>query len=265
MATRSRRALSALSLAVVLGSGCARAPQPAPAPTPAPTPDDAEIIKRFHEIWYNKYQGAWERNSWLGVPTAQNPMDVWITQEMLTEVKPDFFVEAGAWMGGSAALWATILEQVNPASRIISIDIADNMQAARNLPLVKRRVEFVIGSSVDPAVVKSIAQKVHGKKVMVLLDSDHKRKHVLQELKMYGPLVSEGSYLIVQDTNINGHPVLPHWADGDGGPMEAVHEFMAGNDEFQVDASRERLLFTFSPGGFLKRVKPAPATPAKTN
>jgi cephalosporin hydroxylase len=219
--------------------------------------DDAAVIRRFYELWYKEYEGAWERNSWLGIPTAQNPMDVWITQEIVTEVKPDVFIETGAWKGGSAALWASILEHVNPGGRVISIDVQDRMSEARALPLVRQRVEFVLGSSADPAIAARIARRVRGKKVMVLLDSDHRRRHVLQELRLYAPLVTVGSYLIVQDTVINGHPLLPNWGDGDGGPMEALREFLAGTDEFVVDASRERMLFTFCPSGFLKRVKPA--------
>lgn len=261
MALRVCGLLTALALSLVVSSACARAPEPAPKTLVSPA-DDAEVVRRFHELWYGKYKNAWHRNKWFGLPTAQNPMDVWITQEIITEVKPDFFVETGAWLGGSAALWASILEQVNPAGRVISVDIADKMERARALPLVERRVEFVIGSSVAPAIVESIARKVLGKKVLVLLDSDHRREHVLRELQLYSPLVSEGSYLIVQDTNINGHPVLPDWGDGDGGPAEAVQQFLESSDEFEVDASRERLLFTFCPGGFLKRVKPPPADDA---
>jgi cephalosporin hydroxylase len=248
--TRSRRVFGALFLTLGLLPGCTRRAAP-----PA-TVSDAEVIRRFHELWYNKFKDDWSPNSWMGVPTAQNPMDVWITQEILTEVKPDFFIEAGSWRGGSALLWATLLEQLNPASRVITIDIEDHLEAARQVPLFQRRVDFLLGSSIDPAIVSSIAKRVRGKKVVILLDSAHFRRHVIQELRLYSPMVSQGSYLIVQDSNINGHPVLPNWADGDGGPMEAIKEFLASNDEFQVDQAREKFLFTFSPHGFLRRVKP---------
>ncbi len=182
-------------------------------------------------------------------------MDVWVTQEIISEVKPDYFIECGAARGGSAALWATILEHVNPQAKVISIDIQDRMAAARKLPVVERNVEFIISSSTDPLLVERLAKRVQGKRVIVLLDSDHSKSHVAEELRLYSPLVSEGSYLIVQDSNVSGHPVRPDFNHGRGGPWEATEEFLKGNDHFTVDKSRERLLFTFVPNGYLRKIK----------
>jgi cephalosporin hydroxylase len=60
-----------------------------------------------------------------------------------------------------------------------------------------------------------------------------------------------GSYLIVQDTNVNGHPVLANFGPG---PMEAVQEFLASNQQFKSDEKAERLMFTLHPKGYLKRI-----------
>jgi cephalosporin hydroxylase len=87
---------------------------------------------------------------------------------------------------------------------------------------------------------------------MVILDSDHSKDHVLAEMKAYAPMVSKDSYLIVQDSNVNGHPVLANFGPG---PMEAITEFLATNDQFRPDTDAERLLFTMHPKGYLKRVK----------
>jgi cephalosporin hydroxylase len=129
------------------------------------------------------------------------------------------------------------------------------MQQARKLPIVQRRVDFMLGSSTDPALVAKIAERVKGKKVVVLLDSDHSAPHVRRELEMYAPLVNVGSYIIVQDSNVNGHPVLPNFAGGQGGPWEAVEQSLKSNDNFEIDKTRERLLLTFVPNGYLKRIK----------
>ena len=87
-------------------------------------------------------------------------------------------------------------------------------------------------------------------RVMVVLDSDHSRGNVANELALYGPLVTPGQYLVVEDTNVNGHPVMP---DHGPGPYEAVQEFLYDHRDFHADLERERLLFTQNPGGWLKR------------
>jgi cephalosporin hydroxylase len=213
-------------------------------------PPAQEIVDRFHKHFYNSQ--VWMSTKWLGIPTAQNPNDAWIHQEIIAQVKPDFIVETGTWHGGSAALWAAILQQVNPDGRVITLDINNNVSAAKELPIVKDKVDFLIGSSVDPALVAEVTKRVQGKRVLVILDSDHRKNHVLAEMKAYAPLVSKDSYMIVQDTNANGHPVLEKFGPG---PMEAVEEFLATNDQFRPDREAERLMFTMHPKGYLKRVK----------
>ncbi len=87
---------------------------------------------------------------------------------------------------------------------------------------------------------------------MVILDSDHTRDHVINELRLYSGLVQQGDYLIVQDTNassylrdLHGHK-LP-------GPAEAVARFISEDPRFIQDRTRERLLHTMHPGGYLRR------------
>ena len=85
----------------------------------------------------------------------------------------------------------------------------------------------------------------------MILDSDHSYDHVLAELHAYSPIVTPGSYLIVEDTNINAHPVYEEFGPG---PMEAVQDFLKERDDFEVDHSREKLLLTFNPHGWLRRL-----------
>jgi cephalosporin hydroxylase len=75
---------------------------------------------------------------------------------------------------------------------------------------------------------------------------------VLQELNSYSELVTLGSYIIVEDTIIGGHPVKPHRKPG---PMEAVKEFIKTNENFVIDKSREKFYLTFNRNGYLKKVQ----------
>ncbi len=216
------------------------------------SPRERDVVNNFHKLWWHN-QNTFRENKWIGVQAQQNPMDIWIIQEIIVETQPDFIVETGTLNGGSALVWATILQQVNPNGRVITVDIDDRAQEVKKFPLWKEKVEFFLGSSVAPEIVGAVRQRVEGKKVMMILDSDHQKDHVLKELLAYSPFVQLGGYIIVQDTNLNGHPV--HRQSSGPGPMEAVEEFLLLDKNFEPDHGRERLLLTFSPGGFLKRAK----------
>ena len=107
-----------------------------------------EITDRFSVLWGHD-DDTWRKNSFLGIRTLQNPLDVWVTFEIIHEVKPDVIVETGTHHGGSAALWAMFLEHVNPEGRVITIDVEDESAEARELPISRRRVDYLIGSSTD--------------------------------------------------------------------------------------------------------------------
>ena len=216
------------------------------------TLDTQDALDHLHHVWYENRGQTWLANKFLGVQTSQNPNDVWITQEILVEQRPDFMVEMGTKHGGSALIWAMVLREVNPDSRVITVDIEDRIAPSRDLPLFKERVDFLHGSSTDPKIVEDVRRRVQGKKVVVLLDSNHAKDHVLAEMRAYSPLVPVGGYMIVQDSILSGHPVLDEMS---GGPWEAIDEFLATNDQFEIDKSRERLLFTYCPRGYLRRVK----------
>jgi len=213
--------------------------------------DDAVVVERFTEVW-GHHPDTWQRNSFLGIQTWQNPFDVWVTLEVIQDVKPDVIVETGTYRGGSALVWAMYLAQVNPDGRVVTVDVTSISDKARSHPLAEERITFLTGSSTAPGIVRRIAEAVEGKRAMFILDSLHTRDHVLAELRAYADLVDVGSYIVVQDGVIGGHPLFP---DQYPGPWEAVEAFLAENDDFVVDESRERLLVTFNPNGFLKRIR----------
>jgi cephalosporin hydroxylase len=211
---------------------------------------EKQVIEKFQTVYYNS--SVWMNTRWLGIPSEQAPTDNWSMQEIISEIRPDYIIEAGTANGGTTLFYASVLSFVNSTGKVITIDVAPHVEKASKFPLWGQSVEMIAGSSVDPKVTDHIAQEVAGKKVLVTLDSLHTRDHVLKELQIYSKLVTPGSYLVVQDTNINGHPVNPQWGPG---PWEAVQDFLKTNDNFVVDHSREKFMLTFYPGGWLKRVK----------
>jgi cephalosporin hydroxylase len=149
------------------------------------------------------------------------------------------------------------LEKVNYQGKVITVDVGEPDSRVLTMPLWQERVEFIRGSSVADDVVKKIIARVRGKKVLVTLDSLHTKEHVLNEMKLYWDLVTLNSYLVVQDTQLMGHPIplRIYTHEGREGPWEAVEEFLSTNKNFIIDNSRERFLLTANPSGFLKRIK----------
>ena len=211
---------------------------------------EKQVTEKFQTFYYNS--GVWMNTRWLGIPSEQAPTDNWGMQEIISEIRPDYIIEAGTANGGTTLFYASVLSFINSNGKVITIDVAPHVQEASKFPLWGQSVEMIEGSSVDPKVTDHIAQEVAGKKVLVTLDSLHTRNHVLKELQIYSKLVTPGSYLVVQGTNINDHPVNPQWGPG---PWEAVQDFLKTTDSFVVDHSREKFMLTFYLGGWLKRVK----------
>jgi cephalosporin hydroxylase len=207
------------------------------------------IVNLFHILFYgsDRLRGNWRDVNWLGVKVMKCPFDLWIYQEIIQELKPEKIIETGTNRGGSALFLASICDQVKNGL-VITIDIevfGDRPQHPR--------ITYLQGSSTDQAVVGRVQDLIDPMdKVLVILDSNHKKDHVRQEMGIYSQFVTLNSYLIVEDTNINGHPV---WRDYGPGPMEAVKEFIASDHRFNIDKSREKLGLTFNPNGYLKRTK----------
>jgi cephalosporin hydroxylase len=219
------------------------------------------VVEQFHKLYFDShvFGKTWRSSSWMGVPVHKCPTDLWTYQELIYGIKPDVIVETGTLFGGSAYYLASLCDLVGNG-RVITIDVdsaeesvSRGRSAATKIRPVHPRVTYLRGSSTSKEIllqVKNLIQE--SDKVLVVLDSDHRKTHVLDELRAYAPLVSIGSYLIVEDTNINGHPILTEFGPG---PMEAVAEFLTTNKNFVVDRSRESHLLTFNPGGYLRRDK----------
>lgn len=219
-----------------------------------PLSAEEEIRDAFHLRYYygGLEGGTWTATRWMGATVLKSPFDLWTYQELLHAVRPDLIIETGTAHGGSALYFAHLFDIIGKG-RIVTIDI-DPTPGGGKRPL-HPRITYLAGSSTDPAVfaraTRSPGGRLADERVMVVLDSDHSAAHVAAELELYAPLVSEGSYLVVEDGNINGHPVP---ADGAPGPMEAIVPFLAQHPEFSADAACERHLFSFNPRGWLKRL-----------
>jgi cephalosporin hydroxylase len=206
-------------------------------------------IQKFHRLYYESPTQTWKNTRWLGTPAYKTPLDLWVYQELIVSLRPQLVVETGTAAGGSALFLATVCDAVG-SGEVLSIDSEFRPERPTH-----ERVTYVTGSSVAPETLNIVAEHAKGKApVMVILDSDHSRGHVLAELREYADFVTPGSYLVVEDTNLNGHPVMPNFGPG---PKEAVVDFLRERSDFRQDAEQEKFFLTFNPGGYLRRETPA--------
>ena len=184
--------------------------------------------------------------TWLGRPVWQNVLDLWIMQETIAQLKPALLIETGTNRGGSALFFANLFDLLGQGS-VITIDVESLHD------ITHPRIRFLIGNSIDPAIVETV--RAHARSavgpVMVTLDSDHTAGHVRAELAAYAPLVTPGSWCLVQDGIID---TLPRYAPGRPGPLAAVEDFLKSTADFELDMERSRkFLISHHPKGWLRR------------
>ena len=205
-------------------------------------PEKLDPIVEFHKKYYNSC--VWVKDTkWMGVSIQKYPGDLMIYQEMIFDLKPDLIIETGTCFGGSALFFAQICDLVGNGN-VFSIDIQERL-----IRPTHTRLTYLTGSSIDTNVFCSIQIPPSGK-ILVFLDSDHKRDHVLAELELYSQLIIPGFYIVVEDTNIDGQPIYYNCGPG---PMRAVEKFLETHPEFEIDKSKEKYLMTQNPNGFLRR------------
>lgn len=205
-----------------------------------------EYRRRFRmsgEDWLASLYGQIvEQNAhWMGVRTLKNPLDVWIYQEILFEVRPEVVVELGSAFGGSTLFFCHMLDLLGDDGLVVAVDLSHAEFEAEHTRIVK-----VTGDTRDSEVVRRVHDLAAGRRTLIVHDASHEAAVVLDDLRNYGPLVSPGSYLIVEDGVRDFLAGLP-------GPVAAVEQFLRDGADFEIDEARERYLLTYNPRGFLRR------------
>ncbi|MBB3655871.1 cephalosporin hydroxylase [Rhizobium sp. BK650] len=202
--------------------------------------------------------------SWMGVPIIQMPADIMATQEVIWNTKPDVIIETGVARGGSMIFMASLLKVIGKG-KVIGVDIdirAHNRDSIEQHPL-SPLITLIEGPSTTAETLAKVKTEIPaGASVMVVLDSDHSRDHVLDELRCYGPLVTEGQYIVVADTllgrgDMSQTPTKRSkiWYPGDE-PYAALNAYLKETDRFETDEMLNgKLVLSSSPGGYIKCVR----------
>ncbi|PYV34400.1 MAG: cephalosporin hydroxylase [Acidobacteria bacterium] len=198
----------------------------------------------FHEKLMKKGQCRW-----MGVRADKNPLDAWIYQEILFEVRPEVVIEIGSYQGGSTLFLAHLLELIGDGF-VISVDIDRSEYKVRHPRIIE-----VTGESSSSGVISRVADLCRGRRGLVIHDADHLKEQVLKDLANYAPLVGVGSYFIVEDSVEDLLTPFEDVGQFHDGPLAAIEEFLKENRQFEVDVDRERYILSNNPRGFLKRTK----------
>ena len=213
--------------------------------------------------WDTKYVYGF---TWLGRPIIQLPDDMLRLQEVVYRVKPDVIVETGIAHGGSLIFSASLCKAMDKGRVIgVDIEIRPHNRAAIEAHELFSHITMIEGSSIDPAVVEQVKSLIEPDEcVLVALDSNHTKDHVLAELEAYAPMVPVGSYILAADGIMEQVVGAPR-SESDWGwnnPKAAAEEFVADNDDFVIEepefpfnegAVTDRV--TYWPSGFIKRIK----------
>lgn len=220
------------------------------------SPEGMQLVT---ELWLKTsfYYKIMYEPTWLGIPIIQYPNDMVMLQELIWKVRPDVIIETGVAHGGTAVLYASILELLGKGKVIgIDVDIRKyNRLAIQSHPLSKR-IELVEGSSTDPHLFEELRRRIQSRgQVMVMLDSNHSYQHVFTELQLYSQLVSPGGYLVVMDgvqELLSDTPCgKEEWKQEN--PLAAIRDFLSEHPDWEIDPYYTRTHITCNPSGFLRR------------
>lgn len=154
-------------------------------------------------------------------------------RQIIEDTKPEVIVETGTRTGASAHWFARL------GLDVITIDIDGEERPGKD------RITRIVGDSADPGIVAKVAELVGGRRCMVSLDSDHSAAHVGKEIELYGPLVSPGCYLVVEDGIFAYATRTLRTAHGlgemVGSPLDAIEKHLDGNPDWSRDVAVERL------------------------
>jgi len=222
-----------------------------------------ELISHFwlKVGWQQKYTYTF---TWMGRPIVQLPDDIMRVQEVIYKVKPDVIIETGIAHGGSLIFYASLCKAME-RGRVIGIDIEIRPHNRRSIEdhELFPYISLIEGSSTDGTIVERVKSLVkQGETVIVLLDSNHTKQHVLDELEAYHDLVTPGSYIVATDGIMKDLHDVPRgdleWAWNN--PASAVIEFVQKHPEFEIEQPKwdfnESMLsknVTHWPNAWLKR------------
>jgi cephalosporin hydroxylase len=209
--------------------------------------EESETINDFNKLFFKQWNKYPRR--WAGTKLVKYPTDLFIYQMIITGNKPDFIIETGTFLGGSALFFASVCDLIGHG-HVIGIDKREIRGRAKH-----PRISYIVGRATGADTLRKVKEIVGDGSCMVVLDSDHRKGHVKRELTKYSKIVTKGQYLVTEDTMLGTDVVKWKYGKEDS-PKKAVDWFIGQcNEEFVVDPLENRYMVSMNPGGWLRRIK----------
>jgi cephalosporin hydroxylase len=198
--------------------------------------------------------------SWQGETILQTPEDIITLQEIISELKPEVIIEVGVAWGGTMLFYDSLSKQ-NDIKKIIGIDIyiPDHLKKSIYGKAKNNNIHLYEEDSTNLKLFQTIKKKIKNNKgILIHLDSDHTKEHVLKELNIFSKLCKKNDVIIVGDTIIEYIPKQTHrvrdWKKGNN-PKNALDIFLKKNKTFEIDKKIcAKQMFTNNPKGYIRKI-----------
>lgn len=226
---------------------------------------DKNLNKKALDLLVEAAEYNWiHQSKWFGEPILNPAQDIMARQEIIFQTKPDYIIELGVAWGGILLFYSTLMEILG-GKKIIGVDKfmpPDLVKRLKSNKKLSKRLVLINGGSTEKETLKKIKKIIgESRKLLIILDSNHTHEHVLNELKLYSPLVGKGYYMVCDDTFVENIKVPSKintdrpWGPGNN-PETARRQFLKENKRFEVDkVLNNKLLISCNPNGYLKCIK----------
>jgi cephalosporin hydroxylase/predicted O-methyltransferase YrrM len=209
-----------------------------------PTPIHQELRTEFVDAYWKSLR--WKETTWLGQRVRKIPPDLFVYQELLHRVRPEWIIDIGSGDGGRAWFLATVCDLLG-TGQIVSID-KQQVDGRPEHP----RIRFLVGPADEDEIVDEVGSMLPSEpSALLVLGGRASATRTLAQFHAHAHHVPVGSYVVVEDTIVNGHPV---WANFGRGPAEAAKAIVESRADFVADLAMEKYVLTFNPNGFLRRL-----------
>ena len=207
-------------------------------------------------------QNGLRKMQYKGVNCMKFPLDYVQYQMIMYEVRPDLVIEIGTLHGGSALYFADLQALMGVDGEVHTIDkhVEDKDKDIRT-PNAKVGLNALNHPKIKfftEGFEKYDLKNIEGfERILVIDDGSHIYEETLASLEKFGPIVTPGSYFIVEDSNAEDICSPDVFASLEGGPLRAIMKHLESGGPFYIDLSKCDFFginHTYNTYGYLRKI-----------